>query len=84
MTSSECSSALEVPGAPPRAVCSLVDRVATVEHEVSALRRDFRAVGWRLSVIVGAVGAVSPHLVSFGEWALDHLPAPSLILSALF
>lgn len=84
MTDAVCSRALEVHGREPLAVCSLVERVETVEHEVSALRKDFRAVGWRLSVIVGAVGAVSPHLVSFGQWALDHLPAPSLILSALF
>jgi hypothetical protein len=84
MTDAVCSRALEVHGREPLAVCSLVERVETVESEVSALRKDFRSVSWRLSVIVGAVGAVSPHLVSFGEWFLGHLPAPSLLLSALF
>jgi hypothetical protein len=84
MTSLDCSAALDVPGEPPRAVCSLVERVETVETSLMGLRKDFRSAAWRLSVLVGAVSAISPHLVRFGEWAITHLPPPSSVVSLLF
>jgi hypothetical protein len=64
----ECRGALDVPGSEPVAVCSLVGRVERIELVVGGLRREMRSQGRRLALIVGAMGAVSPHLVAVLEW----------------
>jgi hypothetical protein len=67
----------------PRATCSLVARVESIEVSLSVTVRQMRSLRWQLSLIVAAVAAVSPHLVAFGEWSLSHL-SPSLLVSYLF
>jgi hypothetical protein len=81
MSSESCPDALEVHGRHPIAVCSLVPRVEAVELSTVMLRKELRSFAWRLSALVGAVAAVSPHLVKFGEWAIAHLPPPSSLVS---
>jgi hypothetical protein len=84
MTSASCPDALEIHGRPPLAVCSLVPRVEAVELSTAVLRRELRSFAWRLSALVGAVAAISPHLVKFGEWFLAHLPPASSLVSLLW
>ena len=74
-SSDDCSGALSVRGSEPVAVCSLVGRVERVESVVDGMRREMRSQGRRLALIVGAMGAVSPHLVSALEWAWSHAPS---------
>lgn len=82
MTSEVCSGALEVTGREPLAVCSLVRRVELVETTVGAVRREMKSQGRRLTLVVGAMGAVSPHLVSLAEWLWAH-SAGSLVPAVL-
>lgn len=64
----------------PTATCSLVGRVEVVEVGLGSAVRQMRSLRWQLSLIVGAVAAISPHLIAFGEWTLSHL-SPSLLVS---
>ena len=83
MTSPDCSRSIVLSDSAPLASCSLVHRVESIEAGLTNTVRQMRSLRWQLSLIVGAVAAVSPHLVAFGEWSLSHL-SPSLLVSYLF
>jgi hypothetical protein len=67
-----CASELELGHLPPSPTCSLVGRVERVESDVVSLRDELRSYGRRLTVLVAAVSALSPHLVSLCEWIWSH------------
>jgi hypothetical protein len=67
-----CDSELDLGLLPPSPTCTLVAKVEKVESEVTILRNEIRSQTRRLTIVVGAVSALSPHLVSFCEWLWIH------------
>jgi len=67
-----CASELDLGHLPPSPTCSLVARVEQMESEVVSLRDELRSYGRRLTVLVAAVSALSPHLVALCEWIWSH------------
>jgi hypothetical protein len=63
-----CDSELDLGLLPPSPTCSLVAKVEKVESEVATLRSELRSQGRRLTVVVGVVSALAPHLVAVCEW----------------
>jgi hypothetical protein len=79
-TVSDCLRALEVDDdTQPVAVCSLVSRVERVEDQVhkvdsavQGIQFELRSQSRRLTLIVGAISLVSPHLTTALEWIWSH------------
>jgi hypothetical protein len=67
-----CSSELDLGHLPPSPTCSLVGRVEQVETDVVSLRDELRSQGRRLTVVVAAVSALAPHLVTLCDWVWSH------------
>lgn len=67
-----CDAELDLGLLPPSPTCSLVTKVEKVESEVATMRDELRSQGRRLALVVGAVSAISPHLVAFCEWLWAH------------
>lgn len=67
-----CASELDLGHLPPSPTCSLVGRVERVETDVATLRDELRSQGRRLTVVVAAVSALAPHLVTLCDWVWSH------------
>ena len=81
---SDCDLAILLGSKPPLARCNLVARVEAAESTLADVGRNMRSLSWKLSLVVGAAGVVSPHLLAVCEWLGARVPPPASLLSFLW
>jgi hypothetical protein len=81
---SDCELGILIGSKPPLARCDLVARVEAAESTLSDMGRQMRSLSWKLSLVVGAAGVVSPHLLAVCEWLGAHVPPPATLLSLVW